>query len=716
MPKYSDHKKALEYLKLSQDADRDMRDAAREAHLFVDKRDGQWEPQVLQSNNNRPRYTFDMTGPIVDQVAGLIEMADFDIKIRPAGGDTTKDKAKTIDGMVRNIENVSNASDIFSSAGANMVTGGIDGWMLAQEYVDDNSFDQDLVIKRVANFVDSVFPGPFKEPDGSDMPYCFVLESMPKEEYEERFPKGSGQSLSVDKSYSAYVNNQDDVIVGQFYFIETKMRELWLMRSGKVLENNDQNKSILDELIAGGDSIVKTRKRPKKICKSRLLDGKGWLTEARDTVFNQVPVFPLLGNFKIVENKIIYRGIVEKLMDPQRVFNYAKSREIEEGALAPRAKYWMTEKQSAGHESTLATMNTNADPVQLYNPDAEAPPPQQQGGATVNPGLNVLSNDMDGVLQKSAGLFDASMGASLNMQSGVAIEKLQYRGDVGTRKFFAAMERAISRTARVLVDAIPLVYDTTRQVRIMNEDGSSDMLTINDMVFDRQTMQMVKVNDLSVGKYDVTCDAGPSFQNRQQETVTAMTEIAAVDPTVLEIGSDVLFNNLTSPGMDVIAQRKRRQLFDAGLIPVEQMTQDEQTEYEEALLAAQTNPPEPDPASLLAMAEVKQAEAKTTDVLVNAQVKERQEARKDIELQAKVANQQAQLQQSQQQMDFNAMMQIQQQQMEQQAQMLEAIKTQAETLRVLRDAMGVDAIMGPGNTAAYANQAQLVLDAQADQV
>ena len=119
MPDFSNHTDVLVMVKASQDADIDLRDAAREAHLFIDKRDGQWDPYFWNTvGADRPRMTFDMTGPIVDQISGEMEQADFDIRVKPAGGESTKDDAKLLDGLIRNIESISNAVDIFNMAGS----------------------------------------------------------------------------------------------------------------------------------------------------------------------------------------------------------------------------------------------------------------------------------------------------------------------------------------------------------------------------------------------------------------------------------------------------------------------------------------------------------------------------------------------------------------------------------------------------------------------
>ena len=42
------------------------------------------------------------------------------------------------------------------------------------------------------------------------------------------------------------------------------------------------------------------------------------------------------------------------------------------------------------------------------------------------------------------------------------------------------------------------------KVRIVNEDGSDDIAVLSAQVVDRQTGAVVALNDLSVGRYDVT--------------------------------------------------------------------------------------------------------------------------------------------------------------------------------------------------------------------
>ena len=88
-----------------------------------------------------------------------MERSDFDIRIVPASGPASKESAKTYDGLIRHIENISGATDIYNRAGRNVVTGGLDGWRVVNTYLSDDTFDQDLIIEEVGNFLDRVWFG-----------------------------------------------------------------------------------------------------------------------------------------------------------------------------------------------------------------------------------------------------------------------------------------------------------------------------------------------------------------------------------------------------------------------------------------------------------------------------------------------------------------------------------------------------------------------------
>jgi len=169
-----------------------------------------------------------------------------------------------------------------------------------------------------------------------------------------------------------------------------------------------------------------------------------------------------------------------------------------------------------------------------------------------------------------------------------------------------------------LVDTIPRVYGPRRQVRILDEDGSRDFITIGELANDDMGNTFV-LHDLSQGHYTATCTIAPAYKNRQNETVSAITELGKVDPDIVRMASDILARNVSSPGMKDVAERQRRQLFIAGMIPQGQWTDEETQEMQAQQEAMQGQPPQEDPNMVLARAEEQKAVASQMEVQRKAQ-------------------------------------------------------------------------------------------------
>lgn len=707
-------------LKKAQDADEDQREHSREATHFVHKRDGQWEPEIISRMKGRPRYTDDRVNPIVDQICGEINNRDFALVAKPAGGDSTKDVAKTLDGMLRNIRNISRFNSSLKSIGRSIVEGGIGAFEIVTDYVDGDAFDQDIFWKPIHDAVDRVWIDPASyERDHSDADWGVVFEYISRQEYDRLRGDDEKTPVSLDSNRldSVYVQKPDFVTVGRCYYRKTKDIEIIKMSDGKVYENNEQFQMVADELARAGIEEVDRRVRKSSRFYMRYFDNDGYITKPEETPFDLLPICVGYGNYHVSEGKRIWRGVVEKLMDIQRVHNYAFSQQVIETALAPRPKYWMTREQAKGNERQLQGMNTNLDPVQFYNFVQSQPPPTYQGGAILNPQLQALIEQTNGGINQAAGLFAASLGNNANLQSGVAIEKQVDQSTNGIDKWFEAIEAMLLYAGRVTVNAIPRVYDSTRQVRILGEDGESTMTDINRQVLDSQTGQLVTLNDLSVGEYDVVCEIGANYRSKREQAAEEFARIAAIDPTVMELGRDTWFRNIDAPGFDALADRARAQMLNAGLIPQDQMSEEE---LAAAQAAAQASQQQPDPNMVLAQAEMMKAQAdmlaqqnKQSELQLRAADIQGKYASQNEKLQSETALNIAKVNQGQQKLDQDAAKTETSQQMELMRMMLEQQKAQAQevaqlasALKSIKEAMGADVVVNDNAAKAYDETAQ----------
>ena len=701
------HTEILVALKDAQEADEDNRAQAKEADLFLNKRDGQWEPEVYSSWSDRPRYTFDQVNPVVDGVLGEMDAMDFAISVSPNGAGATKYMADRYAGIVRMIENISKARYTYKHAARVAVSTGLAGWRLKTRYRQGNPFVQDIVIEELPNFQERVwFDSNAIKRTMEDAKDAWVLTSLSRERYEDEFPKGSGLSVNDNKQHhSYYFGKGQEVIIGEWYYEKLEEKEYAILNNGNVYLIDSDFDAVRDELFQMGLRIdeVKTVREP--CWYQRLFDGGDFLSKSRKLPFVSNPIVPVYANWNLIENKVIYWGLVEKLMDPQRVLNYAESKKVAESALKPVEKIWMAVEQAESKDvkAGLATANVNSDPHQFYDHVDGITPPYKQPTSQPDQVLMETAASAKQYVKDTSNYNDAARGTGLSGQSGETIQRLQNKGNIGNFKYFTAMEIAIGRTAELIIDAIPVVYDTPQELNLINIDGTQEQFKIHDTIFDRQTNRYVTINNVARGKYQVTCSAGPAFQSKQQESARNMIEAAQVYPAIMEVGADIFLRALDNPTMEQVANRLRRQLLLSGVIPEDQMSKEEKQ-----WLAEKIANQKPDPiaeANLgIAQAELKKAEAQTMDIM--SKMKERQE-KSELAIQKMLIDFQIKQQQ------------LQTTQNEKIANMIvaqsEVLNTHADTLKKIREALGAQAIADPSAINAYREQADIINEAQASQ-
>ena len=201
-------------------------------------------------------------------------------------------------------------------------------------------------------------------------------------------------------------------------------------------------------------------------------------------------------------------------------------------ALAPRAPFIGPKGAFKSDADKWASANTDNHAYIEYD---GATPPERQAFAGVPAGalqeaLNA-SDDIKAIL----GLFDASLGAPSNESSGRAILARRREGDVSTFHFIDNLSRAIRHTGRIMIDLIPRVYSTPRMLRVLAADGTPSNVAVNqpqtqNLGQGEEIEALERAFDLTVGKYDLTVEAGPSFTTRREEAASQMIALIQAFP------------------------------------------------------------------------------------------------------------------------------------------------------------------------------------------
>ena len=148
-------KEAREAIEISADFDRDNRKEAMEDLRFT--AGFQWSDAARAERKDRPMITINRSGQFLRQVSNPIRQNMPTLKVEP-DGDEESDMAEIANGLFRRIQYNSSASHVYANAVEHMVACGIGWFRVMADYVDDDSFDQEILIKRVFNPL-SVYPG-----------------------------------------------------------------------------------------------------------------------------------------------------------------------------------------------------------------------------------------------------------------------------------------------------------------------------------------------------------------------------------------------------------------------------------------------------------------------------------------------------------------------------------------------------------------------------
>lgn len=599
---YEDHQDVIQLLKDDQHAEYDMRESIREEIDFVHDPQGQWETRVWNQFNRRPRYTFDQTSPAISKIWAEMAANDFSATVQPVGDGADEDTANVINGLRRAIYEVSSFHSISKKAGKRMIGTGFSAWRIISTYIGE-SFYQDLKIIPLHDAENRVwFDANSQMQTREDAMHCFVLSEIGLSEAKSRwkdrdvFEDVSREKRCDVKTYKPL----NQVVIGEILYKKPIKKTIYRLDDG----------TITDEMPLGFDANEdNSREITAYQVYSRKFDNAGWLEDKKKTAFTMIPVIPEYANFEIVDGKVMYHGIIRKFMDPQRVYNYSESKKIEDSVLGRMDKIFATPEQVEKRVEEFAALNRDPRPVQLYKHVDGQPPPFPMPGSQPTAATSEVSADMIKNMQLILNMPNALTEAEASRRdSDFRSDQRNQMGQVGTYEYYEAHRVALEYTDKILLDGMRVIYDSERAQKIIDESGQASEVIIN------QNQNGKILHDLTTGKYDITVKVSKDMQSRKAAANDGIKELAAFDPSIVTRNTDFLASNIDAPGMQSIADREREYLFKQGLIPESQWTDEEK---EKAAIAAQ-QPKEPDPAQMLAMAEVEKVKNLATKAQYDA--------------------------------------------------------------------------------------------------
>jgi hypothetical protein len=546
---------AVEFLKLANEADTQNRQEALEDLKFGGG--DQWPVELQNSRNleSRPVITVNKVDNYCRQVCNQQRQQRPRIKVHAMNTHEDMVDAQTIQGIVRHIENNSNADHAYDNAFEYAVRMGWGYFRVRTDYVSEDSFEQEIFIDPIDNPFTVYFDPNSVAPDGSDSDRCLITTMMPKKEFSKLYPDAAvdgGTSFTqrgTGDSQSEWITKEDIRLAEYFYTVREKAT-LYQLSDGSSTFAED--KDLFARLESAGIVVVDQRssyKKTIKYCKLTAID----IIEEGTWAGKYIPIIPVYGRHIVVGDKRKKFGMIRYAKDPQRMYNFWQTSITEGVALAPKAKWLIAEGQDEGHESDWANANIKSFPLLRYKQtDIEgrpAPVPQRLQPEPPQAGIMAAAAGVDDDIKSIMGVFDPAQLGQGNI-SGKALNGQQQQVDLTNYDYYDNLTRSISHCGTVILDLLPKIYDTERVMRIIGDDGKPELLTVNQ----RDSAGRV-LNDMTVGQYDVVMDTGPGYNSKRQEAVASIGPILAGDPALMDKIGDLYFRNQDFPGADVIADR-----------------------------------------------------------------------------------------------------------------------------------------------------------------
>jgi hypothetical protein len=544
-------KEALENFKLCQDAEADNRTAALDDLKFA-KLGEQWPDAVKKQREleNRVCITVNRLPTFIRQVVNDSRQNKPSITFHPVE-DGDVETAEVMNGLMRNIEVSSNADIAYDTAIDFAVSMGFGYIRVATDYSYDDAFTQDIKIEQVPNPF-SVYGDPnATSADGSDWKMAFVVDELTKKEFKRKYPDAIASSVDAEGHALEWFGT-DSVRIAEYWLKEEEPSKIFKLNDGTVItaEEYADSKDLFDS--AG---LTVEDERDTVTCKvtQHIISGLEVL-ETNEWAGKYIPIIPVYGDEVNVEGKRHFISLIRFAKDAQQMHNYWRTASTELVALAPKAPFIGPVGAFDTDINKWETANSQTHSFIEFDGDRA---PERQAFAGVPAGALQEAMNASDDMKSIMGLYDASMGARSNETSGKAIIARQREGDTSTFHFIDNMTRAIRQVGRVCGDLIPKIYSDERMIRTIGEDGANEIVKVNG---EYEAEGMVKVHDLTAGKYDLVVKSGPSYTTKREEAAQQMMQLLQAFPDAAPIIGDLVAKNLDWPGADDIAKRLKTML------------------------------------------------------------------------------------------------------------------------------------------------------------
>lgn len=444
---------------------------------FASGGEGMWDKGVLSARQakSRPIVTIPLLHPYVERLVSPV-------RVHPPGMAVRTEDPKiemAVNGLLRGIERASTATDAYANALKGAVTAGI-GWLYLS--VDDEAGQQVLRIKSPTD------------------PTCIMIDPL-------------CQCLDGrDARYACY----------RGYISKDYAQKTWGQEATERPWNDEAGVSTL--LFSIPENSVMD-------CIWYEVEEKGMRitrTVGAKVVYNQLfedvkylPIVPVIGEVLFGMGGRKFGGIIRRGRDINSAINVTASNVMELVALAPKTPFIGANEAFKGNESDWAQVNTEPLAYIGYNhKDKDGQPimrPERMDNSPQTQALQSVAEWMQGLLSRATGISDSMLGGLETAQeSGKSLIARMEAAEGASGQYIDHLMTSITQLARVLIQMLPLVYNTDRNIVLIDGNGRSTRVKAN--VSQKLTPEIIEMLDVDV-------ESGPHMELKRKAAAESLSQI-----------------------------------------------------------------------------------------------------------------------------------------------------------------------------------------------
>lgn len=570
----------------------------------------------------RPTMEFNMLEAYISRLLGEFSIINPSFTIKSL--DDSKVSIETVDvisSLIRKISYQSQLDSADNETYKDILGGGFAAMRVCTRYTSPTSFEQDIYLERCHNPAMVGFDPMATKPHKGDGKYCYEIYPMEVEDFKQKYPdiklnfKASASRLNIkwfwkDAAGKEYLN------VCEYFEFDNEKIKIHLMGENKDLGISDAQVMTDEELkeiterLQGGSPFLppvprETQTRFIPRIYRYLFIGDQCIESRELTDFDILPIVFIDGNSLMTDKGQMTRPYIYQAKDAQRAKNIIANSFLGEVENLRAAKITIAEEALPTNTAFMdAYLNPQANYsaliYRMFDPNGrQHQAPTVIPNAPIAPELYASFSDIDNVIQKLLGSYDAQQGLQTGDLSGKAIIEGATQSNSAAKPFIINYIASWAQLARIIISLIPKIYVTPRTIPTMTASGSRSYVKINGGESPISLQYEPNCLDLYVTE-------GASFEIQKKEALKLMTAMAPTNQGLNAIlsgtGLPILIDNMDVKGAD-----KLKAIAEAEIAAAEE--------------AKKKGPPEPPPQVVMQM---KELELRGQQMQLDSQLKQMQ--------------------------------------------------------------------------------------------